>query len=436
MSSDDLQVLAPFADMLGPQEGKSRYILGESLGRGSFGRVWHVIRRSDQMHFVAKLIELHRMDANAALRARSEVGCLAACSHFACVGFIEDHNIQSNLLIIMEYCDAGDLHYQLKTMRTANGGVPKGFRERDARLILVQIVLALNHMHRRKMLHRDIKAANVLLSTAGLVKIGDFGLSREYQTTIDSNIAQTFCGTADYLAPEVWKREKYGARADVWSLGILAYECLVGRRPFVGDNLRDKILNEDIQLPTDISDDLRDIMTGMLQKDPLKRISIRELLQSRCLTEALASFADTVSRTRRLSEDQRAFVQAGIEEAFSAASPTSVSPSMFANPSFEGPVAKLKEGRFIDRYLILRDGFIGIFRDRQSCENVTLKPQNARPVQYIVQVTRVPVTRGSNVFDNVFMIDFGGDGDQSNCVWLRSEHCDEWITNLRNAMRM
>ena len=349
MSSEDLEILRPFADVIGGREGTSRYILDGALGHGAFSRVWRVIRRQDKNHFVAKLVELHRMDATAALRARSEAGCLAACSHFACVGFIEDLNVNNNLLIIMEYCDAGDLYYQLRSrLRSGQGSFP----ERDVRLILIQIVLALNHMHRRKMLHHDITAANVLLSTAGLVKIGDFGLSREYSHhTIDANVAQTFCGTADYLAPEVWRKERYGARADVWALGILAFECLVGKRPYLGDNMREKILNEVVPYPDTLrlTPEFRHIMDGMLQKDPAKRMSIRELLASDCMQQTLMLFEKSLVNNNRLTAEARAFVSEGIADTRAPVPPHAPVPlSAFDTPV--STVGKLKA--FVDRYLV------------------------------------------------------------------------------------
>ena len=430
MSQTDSEILRPFAEVIGGREGTSRYVLGDSIGSGAFGRVWHVMRREDKKHFVAKLVELHRMEPTAALRARSEVGCLAACSHFACVGFIEDFNADNNLLIIMEYCDAGDLHFQLSS-RLRSG--QSGYSERRVRLILIQIVLALNHMHRRKMLHRDIKAANVLLSTAGLVKIGDFGLSREYSHhTIDANVAQTFCGTADYLAPEVWSGRRYGARADVWSLGILAFECLVGTRPFTGANMRDQILNNDVVYPAtlNLTPEFRQMMDGMLRRDPATRMSIREVLASDCMQQALTLFEDSLANNTRLTEEARAFVREGIAEARTPVPPRAPVPL----PSFEGPVGKLKEGRFVDRYLVLKDGFLGIFKDHAASQRAALSATNAKPVAAVMRATCVPISGGSNGVENVFALEFyGSTPGQGLCLWLRSDDCVGWVNAIREA---
>lgn len=448
-------VLASFSHIIASPElfdTQSRYILGESLGSGAFGRVWHVVRRSDGSNFVAKLIELKKMDKNAALRARSEVSCLAACKHFGCVGFIEDFNINGNLLIIMEYCDAGDLYFQLKTMKKHNNSIPVGFTEREIRLILLQILLALNHMHRRKMLHRDIKAGNVLLSTVGLVKIGDFGLSKEYSDSFDGhhNCADTFCGTADYLAPEVWRRERYGSKADVWSLGILVYECIMGYRPFRVENnsntnnnnpqqpqrppnesLREKILNEEPNLPTNISPEFRHILAMMLRKNPVERISVRELLDTPFIREhTVPLFCSMLMKPKRFPPEVRDRVLLGIQESYE----TGPSPITITNCHYEGPIAKLKDGVFVDRYLMLKDGMLGIFKSKRACEGIVLTAQNSVEVKCFVRVQRVPISNGSNLIDNVFVIDFGGDRNGSNCVWIRSEKCDEWVMHIRSAM--
>ena len=174
-------------------------------------------------------------------------------------------------------------------------------------------------------------------------------------------------------------------------------------------------------------------MDGMLQKDPAKRMSIRELLASDCMQQALELFASTVTRNSRLAEATREFVREGIMEARETLT-AHASPSF---PSFEGVVGKLRDGRFVDRYLVLRGGFLGIFRDRQSAEGVVLTTSNSKPVSAVAHVARVPNSGGSNVIDIVFVLDFVGNSSKNNnCVWLRSDNCDGWVSAIRAALKL
>ena len=418
-----------FPRQFGMEEGSvSKYIIVERIGKGTFGEVYTVKLRADVREKRAvKLMSLKDMSPNATLRARSEVANLKALDFFACVRFEEDFLEDQVLAIVMEYCDAGDLCYQLRSMKKRNNNVPQGFAERDVRLILLQLMLALNHMHgTAKMLHRDIKAANVLLSTTGIVKLGDFGLSRTCEeTNITNDVAQTFCGTPEYLAPEVWRRERYGAKADVWSLGVLAYEVLCGCRPFGGgdnEELRRKVLSAEVPaFPDDVRPELRDIILSMLRKSPIERPGVKDLLRTEYMRGVLDRFPAIVKSTSRLKDDQRDFVFLGLEQSTQSISTSTPATNQVA---FSGPVRKYKDGRFVERHLVLKDGLLDLRRDpeRQSQE-----PKNIGEIE---EVMMVPISEGSNVIENVFAITFAGE----RCHWFQSEQCKQWTEKIRLAM--
>lgn len=417
-----------FPRQFGADNSNSKYIVVERIGKGTFGEVYTVKLRSDpEEKRAVKLMSLKDMSANATLRARSEVANLKALDFFACVRFEEDFLEEQVLAIVMEYCDAGDLCYQLRSMKKKNGGVPKGFAERDVRLILLQLMLALNHMHgSAKMLHRDIKAANVLLSTTGIVKLGDFGLSRTCdETNITSDFAQTFCGTPEYLAPEVWLRQRYGAKADVWSLGVLAYEVLCGCRPFGGNDneeLRRKVLSAEVPpFPDEVRGELRDIILSMLRKNPSERPSIKDLLRTEYMRGVLERFPAIVKSTSRLRDEQRDFVFQGLEQASQSISTSTPASNIVA---FAGPVKKYKDGRFVERYLVLKDGFLDLRRDPDRASS---EPKNIGEIE---EVMMVPISEGSNVIENVFAITFAGE----RCHWFQSEDWKQWTEKIRLAM--
>jgi NIMA (never in mitosis gene a)-related kinase len=126
----------------------------------------------------------------------------------------------------MEYVDGGDLSQAIKQRGT------KPFTEEEIMNIFIQLVLGLQYIHDRKIVHRDIKPQNVFLTRVGVAKIGDFGVARALDGTHD--LCQTVIGTPYYLSPEVWSNEPYNSQTDIWSLGCILYELCALKRPFTG----------------------------------------------------------------------------------------------------------------------------------------------------------------------------------------------------------
>ena len=308
---------ADFADILGSEEDTNcKYIRVRPLGAGSFAEAWEVRRRSDGQVLAAKIMFLKTMDARAQKRAKSEVQCLQSCQHFACLSFVEYFESENRILIIVEYCNAGDLAGYINACRESN----QPFPEPTIAIIILQLLLAVEHMHRRRIIHRDIKSQNVFLSTTGLVKVGDFGLSNEY-ATISGDVANTFCGTPYYLAPEVWRRQRYGARADVWALGVIAYELITGRCPFTSTDMSG--LAKRVETPHHpinaarykVSQELVDLVDLMLTKDPSHRPrAIHLLMHTPYLRRQLSSFVPTVNNTDRVSPEMKASIAACVAD--------------------------------------------------------------------------------------------------------------------------
>jgi aurora kinase len=139
---------------------------------------------------------------------------------------------------------------------------------------------ALKYCHQRNVIHRDIKPENLLLDGAGNLKIADFGWS-----CLTTKPRQTFCGTLDYLAPEMVVGTAYDHSVDIWSLGVLLYECLVGKAPFEGathDATFARITRDVVVFPPHLklADDAKDLLRGILVKDPKQRLSLDEILES------------------------------------------------------------------------------------------------------------------------------------------------------------
>lgn len=164
----------------------------------------------------------------------------------------------------MEYCPGGELFNLLSKKRR--------FSEDQTRFYAAQMILAIEHIHEKDVIYRDLKPENVLLDSDGYIRITDFGLSR---MNVSSNTeARSICGTPEYLAPEIVMKLGYGKPVDWWTLGCIIYEMLVGMPPFFTNNRQE--LFEHIKFggpkyPSYLSDTSRNLLEGLLRKDPSKR---------------------------------------------------------------------------------------------------------------------------------------------------------------------
>ncbi|WFD28294.1 hypothetical protein MNAN1_003302 [Malassezia nana] len=162
-----------------------------------------------------------------------------------------------------------------------------------------QICLGVAYIHEQGIVHRDLKLENILLDEHRRVKLSDFGFTREYQP---HQLLQTKCGTLGYSAPEVLSDLRYfGPEIDVWSMGVILYVLLCGYLPFEDDNesvIQWKIIHEDVEIPSTLSPDARDLLLRILQKDGQRRISIPEILSHPWFRDSSTNYSEMLSAPR------------------------------------------------------------------------------------------------------------------------------------------
>lgn len=260
------------------------YVIGKEVGEGSFGRVCEcTLKRTGEKRAV-KVIPLEDEDDNVE-DIRSEVETLASCDHRNIIKNYAAFHENSHVYIIMEYLGAGSAKQLLDHH--------KSLPEAVIAPILRQLVDGLVYLHDRKLIHRDIKAGNLMFNTKGHLKLVDFGVARKLRDKAER--ANTFTGSPYFMAPEVIAQNGYDEKADVWSLGITAIQLATGEPPLADVHAMKALLMIVKSDPPQISkgdgysDDFVDFVNGCLRKSATDRPAAKDLLQHPFLSNAAAT---------------------------------------------------------------------------------------------------------------------------------------------------
>jgi len=235
------------------------------VGKGSFGKVMQVRKKDDDKIYAMKVLRKEAIVARKQVaHTMAERNILKKIHHPFIVSLHYAFQTDEKLYMILDYVNGGELFFHLKKEGK--------FSEARVRFYVAEISAALQHLHSLDIVYRDLKPENILLDADGHIRITDFGLSKEINP--DEGTV-TFCGTPEYLAPEVLKGQPHGTAVDWWSLGTLMYEMLTGLPPYYSQNVNimyQKILTADLRFPNFMSPESQDILEGFLRRDPEKRL--------------------------------------------------------------------------------------------------------------------------------------------------------------------
>ncbi|KAK9821598.1 hypothetical protein WJX81_003954 [Elliptochloris bilobata] len=251
-----------------------RWALERHIGSGSFAVVWkaqHVT--TGETVAIKEIKEITNKKLMQSLAG--EISILKQITHKNIVQLLEVVEEHGRIYLVMEYCAGGDLAAFIRQRRSVS--------EVEARALMQQLAAGLKELWSRNLVHRDLKPQNLLLAAPGpgaVLKIADFGFARSLQP---SALADTLCGSPLYMAPEILQFQKYDAKADLWSIGTILFELVVGKPPFNGANhvqLLRNIERAEAALPAPVAAALsprcRALLHGLLRRNPLERISFEE----------------------------------------------------------------------------------------------------------------------------------------------------------------
>ena len=247
------------------------------LGEGAYSTVFKVKRSIDNQIYALKKVKLLNLSEKEKENSLNEVRILASVKSNFVVSYKEAFfdEKDNTLCIVMEFADRGDLYQQI----VAHKKTAKFFEESDIWRIFIQLVKGLKALHDLKILHRDMKSANVFLFSNGCAKLGDLNVSKVARR----GLGYTQTGTPYYASPEVWKDKPYDHKSDVWSLGCVLYEMITLRPPFRAkdmEGLFNKVCKGQFsRIPDRFSDDLFKIVQYLLQVNSIQRPSCEQILQ-------------------------------------------------------------------------------------------------------------------------------------------------------------
>ncbi|KAM9186426.1 serine/threonine-protein kinase Nek4 isoform 4-T4 [Dugong dugon] len=265
------------------------YCYLRAVGRGSYGEVTLVRHRRDGRQYVIKKLNLRNASSRERRAAEQEAQLLSQLKHPNIVTYKESWEGGDGLLyIVMGFCEGGDLYRKLKEQ--------KGRLLPESQVVewFVQIAMALQYLHEKHILHRDLKTQNVFLTRTNIIKVGDLGIARVLENHCD--MASTLIGTPYYMSPELFSNKPYNYKSDVWALGCCVYEMATLKHAFNAKDMNSlvyRIIEGKLPpVPKDYSPALAELIRTMLSKRPEERPSVRSILRQPYIKHHISLFLE------------------------------------------------------------------------------------------------------------------------------------------------
>ncbi|XP_065082860.1 ribosomal protein S6 kinase 2 beta-like isoform X1 [Ochlerotatus camptorhynchus] len=247
----------------------SQFELLKVLGEGSFGKVFlvrKIVGKDAGTLYAMKVLKKATLKVKDRVRSTNERNILADVGNAFIVKLHYAFQTPGKLYLILDFLRGGDLFTRLSKEVM--------FTEEDVKFYLAELALALNHLHSLGIIYRDLKPENILLDQDGHIALTDFGLSKQ---PLDGSKTYSFCGTVEYMAPEVVNRKGHTFAADWWSFGVLMFEMLTGNLPFHGSNRNDtmnQILKTKLGMPENLSPEAQSLLRALFKRNPQNRLGV------------------------------------------------------------------------------------------------------------------------------------------------------------------
>ena len=251
---------------------KSSFKFLNIIGRGGFGKVWKVYSKKYKSIFAMKEMSKTKIiDKRSEKSVKAERDLLEKLHHPFIINMHFSFQDNEHLYIGMDFLTGGDLRYQLC--------IRKKFSEQETKFFIACVILSLEYIHSNNIIHRDLKPENLVLDAKGYAKLTDFGIAKFY---VKENKKET-SGTPGYMAPEVMCAQNHTIAVDYFALGVMGYEFMKGKRPYLGKNrkeIKDRILASQVQVKKDMIPpgwgmESADFINILIQRKPANRLGLR-----------------------------------------------------------------------------------------------------------------------------------------------------------------
>lgn len=273
------------------------YVFQKTIGEGNFAKVKLATHKLTGQEVAVKVIDKSVLDEKKLSKLYREVKIMKGLHHPNIVKLYEVIETKNTVFLVMEYAAGGELYDYLV--------VHGKMKEKEARSKFRQILSAVSYCHQKRVIHRDLKAENLLLDANLDIKIADFGFSNYYDPEAKLD---TFCGSPPYAAPELFQGRRYtGPEVDIWSMGVILYVLTTGCLPFDGKNLqemRESVCRGKYRIPFYLTDTCEKLLRKFLVRDPVRRASLDMLIDDPWINESYSDSPISTDVSEKLEEDE------------------------------------------------------------------------------------------------------------------------------------